>query len=1494
MSSSSIEMGTTGDDSGGRLPPMPILLSWFSALCHSVFLLVLSFRWVLKRPTGGIPEARCKPSHHKIALSACLGMALLHTLFCALQFFWYIHVWRPDNAAVSSDMAARAVAWSAASAYLQWGFRSSREKGFPGLLKLWWAFFLALSCCCLVVHVSPGGGRRALETQMWPSDAASVFVGMSLIYVGFSGKRTEEPHPVEDDSSLQHPLLDGTRVTGGPSDGESGGERIGGAFFDAANFPSKLTFSWVGFLLSLGRSRALDLDDVPELGDNDNANRVFSYFRRKLESRRRNHTVDTLQLSKVLILSVWKDIALAATFALICTIAEYVGPYLIDGFVQYLDGRREITARGYALVSVFFLAKVVECLSQRHWFFRTQVFGMKAQSALVAIIYKKGLSLSVSSRQDSGGEIVNFMSVDAERVGEFSWYMMELFLVPVQVGLALVVLYKSLQLASLVALAATIFVMGINIPFAKLEQGFQEKMMESKDRRMKATSEALKNMRILKLHAWEMSFLARILDLRKDEAGWLKKYVYTDVVVTIVYWAAPIFIAVVTFLACILMGIPLESGKVLSTIATFGILKDPIYNLPETISLLSQTKISLDRISGYLSLEELQPDNVEEIPKQNTQLAVEIIHGAFSWDPASEKPTLEDLNVQISHGTKVAVCGTVGCGKSSLISAILGEIPKVSGVIKVSGSRAYVAQSPWIQSGTIEGNILFGNKMDRENYERVLDACSLKKDLEALPFGDQTIIGERGINLSGGQKQRVQIARALYQDADMYLLDDPFSAVDSHTGTHLFKECLMGLLGTKTVIFVTHQMEFLSAADLILVMREGGITQAGRYTDVFVSGTDFMELVEAHTQSLSALPSVKAPLPGSAETSNGSSGDTAEDSLDFRLTSKSKPQRENSGKQEQGQRQPFIQEEERERGGVGLSVYWKYITALHRGALVPLILLCQALFQVFQIGSNYWMTTAAPVTKDARHPVKASVLILVYVLLSLGSSAFVSMRALLLGVAGYKTSTLIFNEMHGSIFRAPMAFFDATPSSRILNRASVDQSSVDLSVPAHMGMSAFAAIQLLGIVAVMSQVAWQVFIVFIPVAAVCVWYQQYYIAAARDLTRLVGVLNAPIIQHFGESVSGSTTIRCHGQASRFMSRNLQLINAYLRPKFYNAGAMEWLCFRLDMLSSVTFASSLIFLISMPVGVIDPGIGGLAVTYGLNLNTLLAWAVWNVCNLENKIISVERILQYSCTPSEAPLVIEKSRPGPHWPDHGEVRVCDLQLRYAPHLPLVLRGVSCTFPGGSKTGVVGRTGSGKSTLIQALFRMVDPAGGRILIDGVDICTIGLHDLRSRLSIIPQDPAMFEGTLRTNIDPLGQYSDVQIWEAVDKCQLGEEVRRSEERLDTPVAENGENWSVGQRQLVCLGRVLLRRSKILVLDEATASVDTATDALIQRTLRQHFSESTVITIAHRVGSILDSDLVLLLDSGLIVEFDSPSKLLEDRSSSFAKLVEEYTARMA
>ncbi|KAM0933329.1 putative ABC-type xenobiotic transporter [Dioscorea sansibarensis] len=1255
--------------------------------------------------------------------------------------------------------------------------------------------------------------------------------------------------------------------------------------YSSANFFSMLSFSWVGPLLSLGSRKRLDLDDIPKLASHDSACHVYSVFSHKLQLDCR---IGSFKLVKALFLSVWREILLSILFALCFTCASFIGPYLLDAFVRYLEARQEATVEGQVLVFVFLFAKVIECVSQRHWFFQTQRFGMKSQAALVAMIYKKSLTISNQSRQSGGGgEIVNLMSVDAERIGDSSWYMIDLCLIPFQVGLSLVILYKSLRLASLVTFAATVLVMVLNLPFSKLEQVFEAKIMECRDKRIKATSEILRNMRILKLYGWEMRFLSKILELRKNEMNWLKKYLYTEVILTFVYWSAPIFVSVATFSACLLMGVPLESGKVLSALATFNMLKDPICNLPDTISLLAQALVSVNRISTFLSLEEWQPDIVEKLPRGSSDVAVEISDGNFSWEPSSSNCTLKDLNLQVSHGMKVAVCGIVGSGKSSLLCCMLGEISKRSGTIKLCADVAYVGQSPWIQSGTVESNIIFGMEMSREKYEHILEACSLKKDLEILPQGDQTIIGERGINLSGGQKQRLQIARALYRDADIYLFDDPFSAVDAHTGNHIFKECILEYLGSKTVIYVTHQVEFLSSADLILVMKEGRIDQAGRYNDIANAEAGLMELVKAHMNGLSVINTPNGFQPDSnaanglnslyMEEYDSHSGVEREDILDEQYGSLT------------GQ---LIQEEERESGTVALSVYWIYITVLHKGALVPFILLAYVLFQVLQISSNYWMAAAAPVTKDTSNSVDGSTLILVYVLLAVGSSFCVLLRVSLLATAGFKTAKLLFHKLHRCIFRAPMSFFDATPSGRILNRVSTDQSAVDESIPLSLGLFASATTQFLGIVVVMSQVAWQVFVVFVPVTAICVWYQQFYIATARELTRLVGVRNAPVIQHFAETISGLTTIRSFNEESRFLLTSTQLLDAYLRPKFHNAGVMEWLCFRLDVLSSSVFAFSLAFLILIPPAAINPGVAGLAVTYGLSLSSLLALVVWNTCNLENKIISVERIFQYTHIPSEPPLVVEANQLPQNWPFCGEVIIRDLQIQYARHLPLVLRGITCRFPGGTKTGIVGRTGSGKSTLIQALFRIIEPTSGEVVIDGIDISTVGLLDLRSRLSVIPQDPIMFEGTMRSNLDPLEEYNDEQLWEVLDKCQLGDEMRRKEKKLDSPVIENGENWSVGQRQLVCLGRVLLRKNKILALDEATASVDTATDVLIQRTLRTHFYEATVITIAHRIASVLDSDNVLLLDNGRVVEYGSPSTLLQDESSAFAKLIKAYTSR--
>nr|CAB3496287.1 unnamed protein product [Digitaria exilis] len=1111
--------------------------------------------------------------------------------------------WPRDTVAAEQvDAAARAVAWLLLAAYLQFDFRRKRhqERRFPAPLRLWWALFTLLSVVAAGVHAAACLDGLPVPGRSWALDAVSVIAAAVLLSAGFLGRRDGGRGGHASD---QEPLLTGAHAAADDSN-SSGAADDKPSLFAGAGFLSVLTFSWMAPLLAVGHTKTLDFDDVPGLESDDSVAGVLPQFKANLEALTGDgdssgqEVVTTFKLTKALLRTVWWHVAVTAFYALVYNVATYVGPYLIDSLVQYLNGDERYANQGPLLVLAFIVAKVFECLSQRHWFFRLQQTGIRARSALVAVVYRKSLKLSSQSRRSrTNGEMINIVSVDADRVGIFAWFMHDLWLVPLQVGMAMFILYSTLGLASLAALGATVAIMLANVPPGKLQEKFQEKLMDSKDVRMKATSEILQNMRILKLQGWEMKFLSKIIELRKTEANWLKKYLCTSAMVTFVFWGTPTFVAVITFGACMLMGIPLESGKVLSALATFRVLQEPIYVLPDTMAMTIKTKVSLDRIASFLCLEELPNDAVQRLPSGSSDFAININNGCFSWEASPEVPTLKDLNIKVRPGMRVAVCGTVGSGKSSLLSCILGEIPKLSGEVQISGTTAYVTQSAWIQSGKIQENILFGKEMNKEEYDRVLESCSLKKDLEILPFGDQTVIGERGINLSGGQKQRIQIARALYQDADIYLFDDPFSAVDAHTGSHLFK-----------------------------VMKDGKIAQAGKYDEILGSGEEFMELVGAHKDALTTLDAIDTVNQGNV--SSSCSG-TASPKLSRSLSSAEKKDKSNEdeGNAPGGQ---LVQEEEREKGSVGFS-------------------------------------------------------------------------------------------------------------------ASTDQSEVDTNIADQMGSVAFSIIQLVGIIVVMSQVAWQVFVVFIPVFAACVWYQRYYIDTARELQR--------------------------------------------------------------------------------------------------------WMSFIIFNL-------------------------------------------MRVKYAPQLPFVLKDLTVTFPGGMKTGIVGRTGSGKSTLIQALFRIVDPSIGQILIDGINICTIGLHDLRSRLSIIPQEPTMFEGTVRSNLDPLGEYTDNQIWEALDCCQLGDEIRKKALKLDSPVIENGENWSVGQRQLVCLGRVILKRSKILVLDEATASLDTATDNLIQNTLRQQFSETTVITIAHRITSVLDSDMVLLLDNGMAVEHDTPTKLLEDKSSLFSKLVSEYTMR--
>nr|DAD18192.1 TPA_asm: hypothetical protein HUJ06_019655 [Nelumbo nucifera] len=1356
----------------------------------------------------------------------------------------------------------------------------ARSLKLPLTLRGWWVYSFLQSVICTSLDIN-----YILTDQRSPRIGDYVnFLGLfaSIYLLGISIKGTTGIYFFEND--ITDALLNGTT--------EKHAEGNRKSPYGSATLLQLITFSWLNPLFAVGVKKSLEQDEIPDVDIKDSAGFLSHSFDDSLNCVKERDSTTDPSIYKAIFLFISKKATINAIFAVISAGTSYVGPYLIDDFVKFLNERKERSLRsGYLLALAFLGAKMIETMSQRQWIFGARQLVLRLRVALISQIYKKGLHLSSQSRQShTSGEIINYMSVDVQRITDFMWHLNIIWMLPIQISLAIYILNMNLGPASLAALAATTIVMACNIPIARIQKKFQCKIMDSKDDRMKAMSEVLRNMKTLKLQAWDAQYLHKLESLRKTEYSWLWKSLRLSAISAFIFWGSPTFISVVTLGACILMGIPLTAGRVLSALATFRMLQDPIFNLPDLLSVVTQAKVSADRVASYLQEDEIQIDTVVFCPKDETEFEIEISTGNFSWNPESERSTLKGIELKVKRGMKVAICGTVGSGKSSLLSCILGEIPKLSGMVKVSGTRAYVPQSPWILTGNIRENILFGNAYDSAKYERTVKACSLMKDFELFSCGDLTEIGERGINMSGGQKQRIQIARAVYQDADIYLLDDPFSAVDAHTGTELFQDCLMGILKDKTVLYVTHQVEFLPAADLILVVQDGRITQAGRFEELLKQNTGFEVLVGAHGQALESILTVENSSRTSKRPISDSEAEVDHTIINAEITRHESDH--NLSPEITDKTGRLMQDEERGKGSIGKEVYWSYLTAARRGALIPIILLAQSLFQVLQIASNYWMAWASPPTSGTEPVVKMNILFLVYILLSVGSSLCVLIRALLVAIAGLVTSQKFFINMLHSVLRAPMSFFDSTPTGRILNRASMDQSVLDLEIAGNLGWCAFSIIQILGTITVMSQVAWQVFALFIPVTAICIWYQRYYIPTGRELARLAGIEGAPILHHFAESLAGAATIRAFDQEDRFLEANLSLIDNHSRPWFHNVSAMEWLSFRLNMLSNLVFAFSLVLLVSLPEGIINPSIAGLAVTYGLNLNVLQASVIWNMCNAENKMISVERILQYSKITSEAPLIIEECRPPSNWPQAGTICFKNLQIRYAEHLPSVLKNITCKFPGRKKVGVVGRTGSGKSTLIQAIFRIVEPREGTIEIDDVDICKIGLHDLRSRLSIIPQDPTMFEGTVRGNLDPLEKYSDNEVWKVLDKCQLGDIIRAKKEKLDTTVVENGENWSVGQRQLFCLGRALLKKSSILVLDEATASVDSATDGLIQKIIRQEFKNCTVITIAHRIHTVIDSDLVLVLSEGTVVEYDTPAKLLEREDSFFSKLIKEYSLR--
>ncbi|KAK8324263.1 hypothetical protein V6Z12_A12G287200 [Gossypium hirsutum] len=1241
-------------------------------------------------------------------------------------------------------------------------------------------------------------------------DALSLPGAILLLFCAYKGYKYGDGDQKTDESGLYDHLV--AEANGSTKDDKT----VQVTPFATAGCFSKFSFWWLNPLMKKGREKTLTEEDMPKLSEAERAESCYFLFLELLNKQKQANPSSQLSILKTIIICHWREILVSGFFALLKILTLSSGPLILNSFILVAEGHGSFEYEGYVLAISLFCAKCIESLSQRQWYFRVRLIGLKIRSLLTAAIYKKQLRLSNAARSmHSSGEITNYVTVDAYRIGEFPFWFHQTWTTSLQLCIALVILFRAVGLATFAALVVIILTVICNAPLAKLQHKFQRNLMVSQDERLKASSEALINMKVLKLYAWESHFKKVIEKLRAVEYKWLQ--------------AVQLRKAYNSFLFC----------NVFTFVATLRLVQDPIRAIPDVIGIVIQAKVAFARVLKFLEAPELQSGNVrKKRHMENGDLAISIKSGGFSWEENVSKPTLRDITLEVRMGEKVAVCGEVGSGKSTLLAAILGEVPNVQGSIQVFGKIAYVSQTAWIQTGTIQDNILFGSAMDKQRYEETLERCSLVKDLELFPYGDQTEIGERGVNLSGGQKQRIQLARALYQDADIYLLDDPFSAVDAHTATSLFN-----------------------------LMSDGEILQAASYHHLLASSQEFQDLVNAHKETAGG---------GKAAEVNPAKGHGTS-TAEIKKSYVEKEFKEPVGDQ-------LIKQEEREKGDTGLKPYLQYLNQNKGFVFFFLSTFFHLLFVCGQIAQNSWMAA------NVDNPNVSSLnLITVYLAIGVFSTLLLLSRSLSTVTLGMRSSRSLFSQLLNSLFRAPMSFYDSTPLGRILSRVSVDLSIVDLDVPFSLIFAFVATLNTYSNLGVLAVVTWQVLFVSVPMIYLAIRLQNYYFSTAKELMRINGTTKSLVANHLAESIAGAVTIRAFEEEERFFTTSLDLIDTNASPFFHSFTANEWLIQRLETLSAFVLASAALCMVLLPPGTFSSGFIGMALSYGLSLNMSLVFSIQNQCTIANYIISVERLNQYMDIPSEAPEVIEENRPPSNWPAVGKVEIRDLQIRYRPDAPLVLRGISCTFQGGHKIGIVGRTGSGKTTLISALFRLVEPTGGKILVDGIDICTIGLHDLRSRFGIIPQDPTLFNGTVRYNLDPLSQHTDQEIWEVLDKCQLREAVQEKEDGLDSLVVEDGSNWSMGQRQLFCLGRALLRRSRVLVLDEATASIDNATDLILQKTIRTEFADCTVITVAHRIPTVMDCTMVLAISDGKLVEYDEPTTLIQREGSLFGQLVQEY-----
>eukprot|EP01080_Neovahlkampfia_damariscottae_P007696 gene7696-12162_t len=1189
-------------------------------------------------------------------------------------------------------------------------------------------------------------------------------------------------------------------------------------------FISSFTFEWVSKLVYKAYDSRLEFEDINELFDSEKGETNTRNLAANLEFYKPKNF---FTLMVVLFLTNWKLVIWNFILNSISISCVLISPVFVQQLLIWFELEKSFNQQlwyieGYGWVFAILVATLLgrtlgNSVTWNYWRLYIRI-----KSALVGVTYDKCLKISSASvSEQTTGKLVNLIAVDADRMADafcmYNLLCITTFQIAACIGLLLYVIgYVTFVGIGVIVLLAPILFVLLGIFAALIGPA-----LEIKDKRISVMNELLQNIKNIKFFTWEDEYEKKVTNVRSKEIMFFRIAGTLGGTALSIMAATPTLVTVSTLIVfSIIDRSNFKPQFIFPAMSYFVLLKFPLFVLPFALTESIQIFISANRVIKFLNSEILPDPNFSS----NNEIPVNLNKATFKWKNSDESFKLNDISFKCPKGKFICVLGSVGAGKTSLLEGILGEMPLVSGSSEISGSIAYSPQQAWITNETLKNNILFGLPYDEKKYNQILEDCCLLPDLALLPGGDQAEIGEKGYNLSGGQKQRLSIARAAYRDCDIYLFDDPLSALDQYVGKIVFENCFMKMLEGKSRILVTHQIQYAKHADYIYILDNGKIVEEGIFEDLNKQGGKLSELLQ------------KIKL--------------HEEDEDLKKISEISKEKSNKS----NENSTLIEMEDKEEGTVQLSVIVEYLKAFGFFWFFFIV----ALYVISQLAAeapNWWISQWMTEKKDRLFDLSEETFFNVYVSGGYGSIILLLFRDVLFINLGMLASKFLHKAALKKLLNSPISFFEKNPIGRILSRFSNDVMSVDTEISTILQDVLTLTVQVFSTMVIIIYSSFWFLVPMLPLAIVYFIIQRLFRNSLRDMKRFSSVNRSPLYSHFSATLNGLSTIRAFKSAKRFKKDNFEKLNLMQRT-FYSEKSLDmWLQFRLAVLGS--FLVSSVSMVLMVIYHFTKGknfnlaSAGLAMTYSIQVIQQLAYMVEQSVKLESEFNSVERIVHYTKKlPQEQNEF--KQNPPKNWPKNGEIVFKDFFLKYRENLPFVLKNINLSIKKNEKIGIAGRTGCGKSSLMLSLFRLVQHTKGQIFIDGIDVSTIPIRKLRSSIAIIPQDPVLFTGSIRSNIDPFSKYSDIDIWDALEKSHLKKFIGSLKEKLDSEVHEGGHNFSVGQRQLICLTRCILSKRKILIMDEATSSMDIETDSLIQKSIRENFDDCTILVIAHRLNTIL------------------------------------------